>query len=273
VPVSATWDFALKAKPTTKCFSLETYGQIGVFNSVINILTDFLFALLPIPIIMKLHINLRTKIALAAILGLGLIACAAGIVKAHLQAQYAKNPDVMWTDSFNLWNMLELCLGIIAATLPSLKPLFTRILQTTKTKLGMSSASRDRSGKGIHTPRGSKPFSSQHSGGYRRTYDPRNIHDILADVDLHHYKKSPISTTVETRVDADSIPEVPPVAHRERGRSYDVRITSGDLERSDREGWDDGHDLSHHNSEERLHHPIGIYKTLEISRTSEFSQR
>lgn len=41
--------------------------------AVINILTDFLLALLPIPIIYKLHTNLRTKITLTLILGLGLL--------------------------------------------------------------------------------------------------------------------------------------------------------------------------------------------------------
>lgn len=52
-----------------------------------NICTDVLFALLPIPIIVKLQVNTRTKVSLAVILGLGFVACAAGIVKANLQTK------------------------------------------------------------------------------------------------------------------------------------------------------------------------------------------
>lgn len=38
---------------------------------VVNIITDVLFASLPIPIVWNLQVNLRTKISLVAILSLG----------------------------------------------------------------------------------------------------------------------------------------------------------------------------------------------------------
>ena len=110
IPVSASWDFALRANPSTKCLSVATFSGIGLMNSIVNIATDFLFALLPIPIIVHLHVNTRTKISLACILGLGFIACAAGIVKARLQGTFLQSRDRLWHDSFNMWAMLELCL-------------------------------------------------------------------------------------------------------------------------------------------------------------------
>lgn len=103
VPIAAHWDLALAAKPGTKCFSGQTYSRIGLFNSIINIITDVLFAVLPIPIIVKLQVNKRTKIVLAFILSLGWVACAAGIVKARLQLTFITTPDSNWDDSFNVW--------------------------------------------------------------------------------------------------------------------------------------------------------------------------
>ncbi|EMC99556.1 hypothetical protein BAUCODRAFT_64029, partial [Baudoinia panamericana UAMH 10762] len=93
VPPGASWNVALRLDPKTKCFSNTTFANIGLFNSIINIATDFLFALLPIPIVLGLQVNVRTKISLVFILCLGFVACAAGIVKAHLQTTFLANAD------------------------------------------------------------------------------------------------------------------------------------------------------------------------------------
>ena len=65
-------------------------------------------------------------------MGLGLVACTAGVVKAHLQSKFLMNPDRFWRDDFVVWNTIELSLGILAASLPPLKPLFTAILNSSR---------------------------------------------------------------------------------------------------------------------------------------------
>ena len=42
-----------------------------MFNSIINIITDVLFASLPVTVVWNLQVNMRTKISLLAILSLG----------------------------------------------------------------------------------------------------------------------------------------------------------------------------------------------------------
>jgi hypothetical protein len=91
VPVAASWDFSLKAH--AKCFSNNTYTAIGLYNSgesapgkaaggsansltVVNIVTDIILAVLPVPLVWNLQLNKRTKTTLTVILGLGfLYAC------------------------------------------------------------------------------------------------------------------------------------------------------------------------------------------------------
>ncbi|TKA75538.1 hypothetical protein B0A55_03539 [Friedmanniomyces simplex] len=263
-PVAADWDLELRAQPGTKCFSDSTYSFIGLFNSVINICTDVLFALLPIPIIVKLQINLRTKVTLAIILGLGFVACAAGIVKATLQVKFISNKDGYWHDSFNVFNMLELCLGIIAGSLPGLKPLFSKLLEDTRSALGRSNNSR----KASRTPAVYPTFSG-HTGGSvgKRAYDPRGFNEMLADVQLQDYSKDPSTTTVESMT--------PPYAavndqtfSTKKAKPYNVRITSGSLTR-EKSTVDEEVGFDRSESQERLHQPPGIYRTLEITRTSE----
>jgi hypothetical protein len=138
-PINAAWDHSVKMKPTTTCFSNDTFSDLGLWNSVTNCVTDALFALLPIPIILRLQVNFRTKVMLAAILSLGYTACAAGIVKAITQYTFFKKKDPFWHNSFSVWNMIELCVGITAASLPALKPLVSHGLSVTRSLLGKSS--------------------------------------------------------------------------------------------------------------------------------------
>ncbi|OAG36316.1 hypothetical protein AYO21_09481 [Fonsecaea monophora] len=130
--VDANWNFGLRATGQAKCFSNNTFTNIGIFNSSVNIATDVLFALLPIPVVWKLQANLRTKLTLCFVLGLGLFACASSIIKTVKQAHALEDPDWTFHDSFFMWNNIEFNIGILAASLPSLRPLFAKLLGVTQ---------------------------------------------------------------------------------------------------------------------------------------------
>ncbi|GME41292.1 Bacterial alpha-L-rhamnosidase [Neofusicoccum parvum] len=148
-PIAAAWDYSLRAPiGNAKCFSMTTFRNIGMFNSIVNILTDFLFASLPVPLVWQLQVNLRTKLTLASILSLGFFASAAAIVKCVKQWNVLEDPDWTVHNSFNVWNYIELNIGIIAASLPALKPLFNWFLETARaiTSSGGRSGNRRPSG-------------------------------------------------------------------------------------------------------------------------------
>ncbi|KAL3422256.1 integral membrane protein [Phlyctema vagabunda] len=130
IPVDASWNLNIVA--TSHCYSKSIFTSIGLFNSCINIITDVLFASLPIPIVWNLHINKRTRITLIGILSLGFFACACSIVKSVLQSKFYTTPDYTFNDSYFVWNSIELYVGITAASLPALRPLFASLLDTTK---------------------------------------------------------------------------------------------------------------------------------------------
>ncbi|KAH8601175.1 hypothetical protein B0O99DRAFT_468240, partial [Bisporella sp. PMI_857] len=148
LPVNAAWDIFLRMDPKSKCYSNNTFRDIGLFNGAINIFTDFLFATMPIPVILSLQINTRTKISLVCILSLGYFACAAAIVKEILLADYFNDIDNLFEDSFQIWNDIELNTGILAACLPALRPIFAFLLETAH---GLRSSQRrtGASGSGI----------------------------------------------------------------------------------------------------------------------------
>ena len=151
----------------------------------------------------------------------------------------------------------------MAASLPALKPLFSHLLATTKTALGLSESTSRK------TP---NPYPANSAGsGFRRQYDPRVVHEMFSGMDLNDYEKG-ATVTVESGVDPNLMKEATLAKMK---RAYQTRITSGDLGRNRERSWGEGFQagISRSDSEERLHPAIGIYKTMEISTTSEMMGR
>jgi len=123
------WDSTVK----TTCWTGSTIRGLSYLNTGLNISTDIFFAFLPIPMLWHVQINGRVKASLICVLGLGVFACAASIVKLSYLPNYGKTGDFLW-DSANLtiWVVTECNTGIIAACLPCLKPLFRHILETSR---------------------------------------------------------------------------------------------------------------------------------------------
>lgn len=213
--VSANWDFDLRTTGKAKCFSNNTYTNIGIFNSSINIATDVLFAVLPIPVVWKLQANLRTKLTLIFILSLGLFACISSIVKTVKQATVLGDPDWTFNDSFFMWNNIEFNIGILAASLPSLRPLFAKLLGVTQRFTSSNSRSRQNYGvynaDGLAYPQGNdkrisrKPARDYYQFGSRQSTE---LGDLGRGASVRAYRedrsKTPGVTSTVTAGDSDS---------------------------------------------------------------------
>ncbi|PYI17558.1 oxidoreductase [Aspergillus japonicus CBS 114.51] len=130
IPVAAAWDYSLRAN--ARCFDSGTFTAIGLWNSITNLVTDVIFATLPVPMFIKIQVNLRTKASLIGVLSLGYLACVAGVIKIVAQIKVLKETDVYRNDTFMVWNCVELNVAIIAACLPSLKTLVKSLLDSTR---------------------------------------------------------------------------------------------------------------------------------------------
>ncbi|CAN9336731.1 unnamed protein product [Alternaria alternata] len=151
LPVEASWNYSLRPPPlgngSAKCFSRDTFGRIALFNAVINCLTDFLLALLPVPLIWQLKLNVRTRMSLIAILSLGVFAGAAGVFRATVFNTILHDPRRFVHDKWMMWNYVELTVGIIAGSLPALKPLFLRVLNAARERTAVGTGRVTGSGR------------------------------------------------------------------------------------------------------------------------------
>lgn len=115
------------------CWTQSTLKSLSYTNLALNVITDILFAVVfPVLMLWDLNVNKRTRYTLLAILALGVFGCAACLIKLSFLVNYGKLGDWLW-DSRNItiWTVVECNIGIVAGSLPTLRPIFKTILGST----------------------------------------------------------------------------------------------------------------------------------------------
>ncbi|KAN0092112.1 hypothetical protein V8E51_017959 [Hyaloscypha variabilis] len=126
-PVSYFWN---KAQPG-HCIP-NALITIGMTNGVLSFVGDLVILALPIPMIWKLQINTRRKMALNGIFLLGGFVCLTSIFRFVALARINVK-DITYTQvAPGLWTYIELGIGITCGNLPLLRPLFGRFLAGTR---------------------------------------------------------------------------------------------------------------------------------------------
>jgi hypothetical protein len=153
-------------------------------------------------------------------------ACSASIVKTVIQASVLSNTDSLRNDSYFVWNSIELYIGILAASLPSLRPLFRRFLETTRDVRTRVTGSSGRMGATRHKyyiHEDGIGMNSMHTamGGQRGKYDVKitTVNGRLSEEDYE--------STTKSRGDNDSAEDILPMQGRMRnqGPVHGVGIT------------------------------------------------
>jgi hypothetical protein len=122
MPIRMQWDPMVKGT----CWSPITLQALAYTSVAVGIITDLLFALIiPVPMLWGLQMNKRTKAALIFVLSLGFFCCVAAVVRLVYITNYGSRADYLWdTRKLTIWYVAEAATGIIAGSMPALKPLF-----------------------------------------------------------------------------------------------------------------------------------------------------
>ncbi|KAH8907368.1 hypothetical protein BR93DRAFT_911223 [Coniochaeta sp. PMI_546] len=122
VPVAKFWD------PTVGGHCLNEL-VIWYVVAGINLVTDFIVCGIPLPVISHLHLPRRQKLMLVAVFCLGFFTCIISIIRIPTLSVAAKTQDGTW-DNVNaaIWSFLELNIAILAACLPTLRPILVKIM-------------------------------------------------------------------------------------------------------------------------------------------------
>ena len=140
-----SWDPTILPR---KCIAQSTMVKITYVIGSCNILTDLIFAIfIPFPMIWHLNTNRRTKAAAMFVISLGALACAGSLARMPYLVNFGSTFDSLWAMApVALWTVVETEVAIIAACIPSLKPLVKSILASS-----IVTSFRQRSRKGGDT--------------------------------------------------------------------------------------------------------------------------
>ncbi|KAM0268244.1 hypothetical protein ACHAQH_010021 [Verticillium albo-atrum] len=131
VPIQGAWNKTIEAK----CIDSNKFW---IAYAVMNILTDVMVLVLPIPSIMALQLGKRDKLLLCGIFMLGGFVTITSILRTTSVQNSLKNKeDITWNFiERGMWTLVEANLGIISACLPVLKQpmakLFPRVFGSTR---------------------------------------------------------------------------------------------------------------------------------------------
>ena len=166
----------------------------------------------------NLNVHFRTRLALIGILGLGVFACAAAFVKLGYVTNYGKKGDWLWdSQNITIWTCVELNVGIIAGSLPCLRPIFKRFLGSYYGKGSRKTPTTGNTNYGHGTMRSGKNWHSLSSGrrGAEKVADETSsqkaINAGVNEYELHDRIATPArgisKTVIATNFDASSSEE------------------------------------------------------------------
>ncbi|KFX94286.1 hypothetical protein V495_07729 [Pseudogymnoascus sp. VKM F-4514 (FW-929)] len=144
-PVEYGWDRSIDGH----CAPVKVMADLGYFTSAYSAFLDLFFALYPIPLIMRLNMPFKSRIAVSIALGLSGLACIVSIYKLAIFGQVFEILEQDPTYPVPYLDILGVAEGsilLICASIPTLGPLF-RFARGTLTSRGGSRSIPSQSGE------------------------------------------------------------------------------------------------------------------------------
>ncbi|WAO93773.1 Hypothetical protein NCS54_01132800 [Fusarium falciforme] len=120
-PVEKQWDFRITGG---HCVSADQIVSAAYAISAMTIVSDWLYAILPIPMLWTVKMTKTAKATVIVILGLGIFASIATLVRLRFLADLTDTDDILFagTDAM-VWTLIEPGVAIIASSLATIRPL------------------------------------------------------------------------------------------------------------------------------------------------------
>ncbi|KAI9750249.1 MAG: hypothetical protein M1815_001901 [Lichina confinis] len=122
-PLRLAWNKTLDGV----CIDYVAYFKAA---SIVNLVTDVLLLVMPLPVVWRLNITPRQKIAVTGIFTLGGFVCVvAGLrIPYVLKISFGGNPTMNSVEGF-IWTNVEVAMSIVCACLPVMRPFFRALLK------------------------------------------------------------------------------------------------------------------------------------------------
>ncbi|KAL8686634.1 MAG: hypothetical protein Q9224_005387 [Gallowayella concinna] len=123
-PYAKSWNPQLPGH----CWAPDNNVRVALYSGICAVLQDWLLATIPIACLWNMQIGKRQKVGICALMSLGYFSGVCAIVRTVISMQVFNAgglADFSWTIiDLRIWGVVENLVGIIAASAPTLKPLF-----------------------------------------------------------------------------------------------------------------------------------------------------
>ncbi|KAJ5614874.1 hypothetical protein N7528_008528 [Penicillium herquei] len=132
IPVEAAWSAEALANGG-HCQPSYVLADVYYACTAVNILTDWVTAFLPIPLLWNVQINRNTKISIIGLMGLGIFASLSACIRLKYTVALTNQDNYLYAVAdVVIWGFAENALGMIVGNIATLRPLF-RILRDGRT--------------------------------------------------------------------------------------------------------------------------------------------
>ena len=128
IPLREMWD--LTNQYPGRCWPYHVSSTSQVTVQVFVVLTDWIFALLPISFLRKVQRPLRERVIIGFLMGLGIFTGVASIVKIQEIVAMRTSTDILANViTVEMWCSIEALIGFIASCIPCLRGPFQRAME------------------------------------------------------------------------------------------------------------------------------------------------
>ncbi|PGH33738.1 hypothetical protein GX50_03478 [[Emmonsia] crescens] len=121
IPVKKFWDDTAEGS----CMNRDA---LWLSTAIVHIITDVILLAMPMPILIRLNLPKRQRVALVLVFALGGFVCITSGLRVESLRQVARADDIVRDNaSAASWSAIECNVAIICCSLPTLRPLVTRI--------------------------------------------------------------------------------------------------------------------------------------------------
>ncbi|PHH52524.1 hypothetical protein CFIMG_002924RAa [Ceratocystis fimbriata CBS 114723] len=148
-PIQSQWDITIEHR---KCIDSNQVVNAAYSVSAMTIVTDWLYAILPVPMLWDVKMNTQTKVTVILVLGLGVFASVATIIRFQYLVTINDQADVLYAATNALiWTMVEPAVATTASCLSTIRPLLRKLrvrgFETTEGANSMTGGRGPRSGQ------------------------------------------------------------------------------------------------------------------------------
>ncbi|CAI7616447.1 unnamed protein product [Penicillium palitans] len=132
-PTEKMWNASIEGT----CWSPDVFNDFSYLVSAYTTMTDIILAIVPISAFWKLQMPFSTRLSVCIMMGLTLLSAIVTIVKATYLKLFTDHTDPLFKVVPSvLWGLIEQNVVIVAACIPTLRPLFRKVFKSTTDSTG-----------------------------------------------------------------------------------------------------------------------------------------